>query len=149
MKKSLSFLLVFTVFCMTFAPFKAAAVAPTPPDFEMRVDASRITAGETVTFTVSADGVKNVVSGSVKLDFPENFELVSASWLLNSDVADFDVSQNRGVFLSKQASEVSGDVLAFTLKAIEGSASALDVSAEIVMKNASETDAYNGVLGIE
>ncbi len=77
--------------------------------------------GEDVTVTVSLSEEVLVKSGLFTVTYDSaQLELVSSQWLLDAPIADFDMQNGRGVFISEQATTLGGDILALTFRAKEG-----------------------------
>lgn len=74
--------------------------------------------GEEITFTVSLSNATGIRGIAAVPDYDTNtFELVSGQWLKTGILTDFSVSTGDGVVAFDSATDVSGSVLKFTLKA--------------------------------
>ncbi|MBQ9986686.1 MAG: InlB B-repeat-containing protein, partial [Oscillospiraceae bacterium] len=112
---------------------------------KVTMQASHSTAyvGETVTFIVSVNGAENASSAAVDVSFTDNFEFVSAEWLLTGGfMSDYDSREDKhkGIFAYDNFDgNMNGDIFKLTLKAKTPSADMQDVSINVQHKKNSTT----------
>lgn len=99
---------------------------------------NNVSAGDTVTFTVSLGGAGKGTSGYIEVAASSNFELISGKFLTaNTQKADFDKSTSDGIVLYNGESDPNGAFCEFVLKAKTASKTAQNVSVTVDIRNGS------------
>ena len=81
----------------------------------MQASHSTAYVGETVTFTVSVNGVDNAKSAAVAVTFTDKFEFVSGEWLKTGGfMSNYDTNTHKGIFAYTSASDINGDIFKLT-----------------------------------
>lgn len=111
---------IFLALCLVLALVLMAvpAMAANSVDAWVNADSSSVSAGSTVTVTVSAE-VDNCGSGGIAVSFDSAvFDLTGGSCSLSgTDLSYFDPATRDGAFAYSGSSAISGQVFQFTLKA--------------------------------
>ena len=141
MKKIISSVLC-AILVFTMIPFVLAAeegvVTVTP-------SSANIMNGDTIEFVVRLDNVANAKSASIAVSFPENFEFVSANWLLPSGfMSDFDTATNKGIHAYLNETSMNGNYFKLTLKSVKANISPADISFEVTIKSGNIT-VFDGI----
>lgn len=111
-----------------------STVAFAADDVTASMSASEITEGNTVTLTISMSGA-TVSSIGVTVTADVAYEIVSAKWLQNGTIANYDASKNKGAFAPGSATEISGKIFEINLKAKTPSSAKKAVSVAVIAKN--------------
>ena len=133
MKKIISLLAALCLIVSFAVPASAAgfAVSLTPSKND-------VSAGDTVTFTVSLSGAGRGTSGYIEVAASSNFELISGKFLtVNTQMADFDKSTSDGTVMYNGESDPNGAFCEFVLKAKTASKTARNVSVTVDIRNGS------------
>ena len=96
-----------------------------------------VTVGSNIEFTVNVSGCPDATSIAVDVSFGENFELVSGSWLKSGSITKFDAATKKGALGGLASPDVNGNLFKLILKAKTASASAQNVSVNVIAKNGS------------
>ena len=97
-----------------------------------------VSAGDTVTFTVSLSGAGRGTSGYIEVAAGSNFELISGKFLTaNTQMADFDKNTSDGTVMYNGESDPNGAFCEFVLKAKTASKTAQNVSVTVDIRNGS------------
>ena len=95
------------------------------------------TVGSNMEFTVSVSGCGDATSVAVSVTYGEGFELVSGTWLKSGSLSVFDTAKNKGSLGGLSSPDINGNLFKLVLKAKTASASAQNVSVNIIAKNGS------------
>ena len=98
---------------------------------------SSVTVGDEITFTVSVSGCTDVSSVAVALTYDSGFELVSTTWLKDGGLKTFDTTKNKGSLGMLSSPDINGDLFKVVLKAVSASATAQNVSVNVIGKKGS------------
>lgn len=131
MKKVLSIAAILCLMLSFALPIRAAG-------FSVSLSPSKtsVSAGETITFTVSVAGAERATSGYIEVALDDSFELVSGKLLVsNVKTGDFDVSTSDGAFLYSEESDPNGGLCEFVVKARTAGKTARKVSVTVDLKN--------------
>ncbi len=133
MKKIISLLAALCLIVSFAIPASAAG-------FAVSLSSSKkdVSAGDTVTFTVSLSGAGKGTSGYIEVAASSNFELISGKFLTaNTQKADFDKSTSDGIVLYDGESHPNGTLCEFVLRAKTASKSVQNVSVTVDIRNGS------------
>lgn len=133
MKKIISLLAALCVIVSFAVPASAAGFA-----VSLSPSKNDVSAGDTVTFTVSLGGAGRGTSGYIEVAASSNFELISGKFLTaNTQMADFDKSTSDGTVMYNGESNPNGAFCEFVLKAKTASKTAQNVSVTVDIRNGS------------
>lgn len=99
---------------------------------------SSVTVGSNIEFTVNVSGCGEATSIAVAVSYGSGLELVSGTWLKSGSISKFDTSTNKGALGGLSSSDVNGNLFKVVLKAKTASASAQNVSINVIAKNGSD-----------
>ena len=133
MKKIISLLAALCVIVSFAVPASAAGFA-----VSLSPSKNDVSAGDTVTFTVSLSGAGRGTSGYIEVAAGSNFELISGKFLTaNTQMADFDKNTSDGTVMYNGESDPNGAFCEFVLKAKTASKTAQNVSVTVDIRNGS------------
>lgn len=133
MKKIISLLAALCLIVSFAVPASAAGFA-----VSLSPSKNDVSAGDTVTFTVSLSGAGRGTSGYIEVAASSNFELISGKFLTaNTQMADFDKSTSDGTVMYNGESDPNGAFCEFVLKAKTASKTAQNVSVTVDIRNGS------------
>lgn len=133
MKKIISLLAALCLIVSFAVPASAAGFA-----VSLSPSKNDVSAGETVTFTVSLSGAGRGTSGYIEVAASSNFELISGKFLTaNTQMADFDKNTSDGTVMYNGESDPNGAFCEFVLKAKTASKTAQNVSVTVDIRNGS------------
>ena len=133
MKKIISLLAALCVIVSFAVPASAAGFA-----VSLSSSKNDVSAGDTVTFTVSLSGAGKGTSGYIEVAASSNFELISGKFLTaNTQMADFDKNTSDGTVMYNGESDPNGSFCEFVLKAKTASKTAQNVSVTVDIRNGS------------
>ena len=95
------------------------------------------TVGSNIEFTVNVSGCDDATSIAVAVNYGDEFELVSGTWLKNGSINKFDTSTNKGALGGLSSPDVNGNLFKLILKAKTASTSSKSVSVNVIAKNGS------------
>ena len=133
MKKIISLLAALCLIVSFAIPASAAG-------FTVSLSSSKkdVSAGDTVTFTVSLSGTGRGTSGYIEVAASSNFELISGKFLTpNTQMADFDKNTSDGTVMYNGESDPNGAFCEFVLKAKTASKTTQNVSVTVDIRNGS------------
>ena len=133
MKKIISLLAALCLIVSFAVPASAAGFA-----VSLSPSKNNVSAGDTVTFTVSLSGAGRGTSGYIEVAASSNFELISGKFLTaNTQMADFDKNTSDGTVMYNGESDPNGAFCEFVLKAKTASKTAQNVSVTVDIRNGS------------
>ena len=133
MKKIISLLAALCLIVSFAVPASAAGFA-----VSLSPSKNDVSAGDTVTFTVSLSGAGRGTSGYIEVAASSNFELISGKFLTaNTQMADFDKNTSDGTVMYNGESNPNGAFCEFVLKAKTASKTAQNVSVTVDIRNGS------------
>ncbi len=133
MKKIISLLAALCLIVSFAVPASAAGFA-----VSLSPSKNDVSAGDTVTFTVSLSGAGRGTSGYIEVAASSNFELISGKFLTaNTQMADFDKNTSDGTVMYNGESDPNGAFCEFVLKAKTASKTAQNVSVTVDIRNGS------------
>ena len=133
MKKIISLLAALCLIVPFAVPASAAGFA-----VSLSPSKNDVSAGETVTFTVSLSGAGRGTSGYIEVAASSNFELISGKFrTANTQMADFDKNTSDGTVMYNGESDPNGAFCEFVLKAKTASKTAQNVSVTVDIRNGS------------
>lgn len=121
----------------------APPVGDTPVGYSLRTASAPVSLeapaelvkGENGEFTVKLDQGVTFTSAFVKITVGQNVQLVSAQWLINGDLSDYNADERFGALAVENAAPVSGGVFRFTVKSDVLSASE-EIGVSVVLMDA-------------
>lgn len=123
---------IFSVLACVVLVFAMATVVMADNNVTVTATADTVYLGETVDVTVSVANAPVGTSANVILTVPACFEIQSGEWLLQNPTMQ-NVTGNAGVIAFTGETDMNGDIIKFTLKAV--SADVQHVEAKVTFKN--------------
>ena len=123
---------IFSVLACVVLVFAMATVVMADNNVTVTATADTVYLGETVDVTVSVANAPVGTSANVILTVPACFEIQSGEWLLQNPTVQ-NVTGNAGVIAFTGETDMNGDIIKFTLKAV--SADVQLVEAKVTFKN--------------
>ncbi len=100
---------------------------------------------EEISFIISISEVQNAKSVGIAVDFGEDFELISGTWLKNGLISNYDTTKNRGVFAYAEPSDMSGELFRLVLRTKNVESKNSNIKINVHMKN-DDVDILNETL---
>lgn len=104
-------------------------------------DSKTVSKGDSITMTISLSGCANANTLGISINFNANqLSLESGKWLVKGLLSDFDENTNKGVLaVDDENFSFNGNVFELTFKVKDDSFDVSSVSAELIVRNDSET----------
>lgn len=94
-----------------------------------------VTVGSTIELTVNVSGCPDASSIAVSVSCDSGFEIDSGTWLKSGSLTNFDLAKGKGALGGLASPNVNGNLFKLVLKAKTASATAQNVSVNVIAKN--------------